>query len=104
MSLDDALKLARQQVTHEAAFDCYHDQLVRADALADFIIDTLGVGFPCGWPEPTLVGRAMTVGVGAPTVARPEFVEWNGATMTRNEALGIAAAFIRRALELPEGE
>jgi len=62
-------------------------------AMAKFIVDTLGVVFPCGFPEP----RVGTAPDGSTNVMIEDIVFG-----TRDEALGIAVAIIRHALELPE--
>lgn len=62
-------------------------------AMAQFIVDVFGVAFPCGFPEPR-VGNAPD---SSKNVMREDL-----ALGTRDEALGIAAAIVRCALELPE--
>ncbi len=63
---------------------------VDPDALwiARFIIDTLGVAFPCGSFQPRLDDDVVMIG--------------DSPFGSREEALGVAAAIIRCALELPE--
>lgn len=65
-----------------------------AIAMARFIVDALGVPFPCGFAEPCIVPTPDG------TIVMIDGIEFG----TRNETLGIAAAIVRCALELPEDE
>lgn len=61
-------------------------------AMAQLIVDILGMSFPCGFAEP----RVEHAPDGA--VVMIDDIEFG----TRDEALGIAVAIVRCALKLPE--
>lgn len=104
MTLDEALDLARGLSRSRFGSG------PAAQDLARFVIDTLGVGFPCGFAEPYVESGPRFDGTDA-NVAYV-VIDFDGTgdgdgfelVMTREEALGIAAAIARCALALPEGK
>lgn len=94
MTSPSGIQLARMLDHCQKLVDANQRAYVDPDTLwmARFILETLGAAFPCGFSQPR-ISRAPDG-----DVVMIEDIEFG----SREEALGVAAAIVRCALELPE--
>ena len=90
MTLDEALELAR--VVQAKPHLPWGKERIDAQALARFVLDTLGAQMPCGFDEP----RVVSDPIGQPDT--PPWVEFAATNYEPDEAIAIGAALVRAGL------